>query len=259
MALDDTRLRTPPYLGIFPDDATRREVLDAIALEVEERGAGDDDPGAFTLLTRTRRALAELREPGGEDDGGHAHGILLFHAFHLRNAGETHFLATVPVCRWAVEGAGAGADSPSGFPDAAYVQLPQHLFWVREAPGERPFSLDGFFRTVRGGALFLLGVAGAGAGLPGVRVLPLPPVPVDERDSWMTETMREEGGDFRSEIPGSELEGLYEIRTAGELLKLAARLDLFVARFSGAAAPDSDSAGGAGDAVPLPVRRLVLG
>lgn len=255
MPLHDATLRTPPFLRIFPDDAARDATLDGIAREVEERGMGDDDPGAFTLLARTRQALSELREPGEGDDGGHTHGILLFHAFHLRNAGETHFLVTVPVCRWAVEGTGGGAREGDGLPDAAYVQLPQHLFWVRESLAERPLSLDGFFWTMRGDALHLLGVVDAQPGTGGIRVLPLPAVPWAEREVWMAETMRDGGDDFRSEIPGSEIEGLYEIRTAGELLKLAARLDHFLARFPDrAVASDGTAEGAAG----LPVRRLVL-
>ncbi|MDT8341207.1 MAG: hypothetical protein RQ751_06815 [Longimicrobiales bacterium] len=262
MPIQDRTLRTPPYLRIFPDDRSREEVLDEIAREVEARGEGGDDPGAFTLLERTRRALAELREPGEEDDGGHTHGVLLFHAFHLRRAGAEHLLASAPVCRWAVEGAGpegpgAAADAATGegLPAAVYVQLPQHLFWVREAPGERPLSLDGFFWTVRGDVVHVLGVVDFQPQGGGIRVLPMPGVPLAERSTWLTGTMREGGEDFQSEIPGGEMEGLYEVRTAGELLKLAARLDRFLVRFPGAAEPLDPPEPGGGALRP---RRLVL-
>ena len=261
MPLHDTTLRTPPFLRIFPDDAARNATLDEIAREVEERGMGDDDPGAFTLLTRTRQALAELREPEEADDGGHTHGVLLFHAYHLRQAGGHHLLASVPVCRWAVEGTGPDVDAPAasatggGLPPAAYVQLPQHLFWVREAPEERPLSLDGFFWTVRGEVVHVLGVVDFQPQGGGIRVLPLPGVLLAERDAWLTETMREEGADFRSEIPGSEMEGLYEVRTAGELLKLAARLDRFLSRFPGGTEPLETPAP---EGTLLRARRLIL-
>ncbi|UCC24196.1 MAG: hypothetical protein JSU98_10700 [Gemmatimonadales bacterium] len=304
MPLHDRHLRVTPLQRAFPDGATRDRLLDTIAGEVRERGLGDDDPGAFALLPTTRRALAELRDPEGDGDGGHTHAILLFHAFHVRAAGGSHLLASVPVCRWAVEGSGgegahgmdvpnpvgapgskapsgddaepAGAsgakagtgedpepsDSPGGLPSSTYVQLPQHLFWVREDPAERPLSLDGFFWTVTGETLHVLGVVDFQSGGDGIRVLPLPGVPFGEREQWLHQSMRPGGEDFRSDIPGGEMEGLYELRTAGELLKLAARLDRFVARFPDSARPgthESSPATDHGEGVGLPpYRRLEL-
>lgn len=242
MPLHDRFLRRTPFEQIFPDDESRTQTLDAIGREIEERGEGGDDPGAFALLTATRRALAELRDREAEDDGGHTHAILLFHAFHLQRAGLPHFLASVPACRWAVETTPDGGPArDAGFPAAAYVQLPQYLFWVRESPEDRPLALDGFFWTRRGGELHLLGVVDVPGGA--LRVLPLPGVPWADRETWLQETMREEGEDFRSEIPGAELEGLYEVRTAGELLKLAARLEDLLRHF-----PDGVVTGEAGEA-----------
>lgn len=263
MPLNDDRLRPPPYVRIFPDPAARDRLLDAIASEVTERGMGDEDPGAFAMLEQTGRAMAELRDPGTEDDGGPTHALLLFHAFHLRNAGGEHLLARIPVCRWAVEGRDAGGGEPTdadplGFPSAVYVQLPQHLFWVRDAGGERPLSLDGFFWTVRGDTLHLLGVMDVLSPEGGLRVLPLPGVPVRDRGTWLSLAMRESGEDFRSEIPGSELEGLYELRTAGELLKLAARLDLFTARFPDAREPIPPAEGEGDAAAGIRVHRLTI-
>lgn len=241
MPIHASYLRSTPYESLFPDREARDAVLARIGAEIEQRGEGADDPGAFALLTRTRQALGELRDPTGEDDGGHTHAVLLFHAYHLRAAGALHYLPSVPVCRWAAggserpEAAAAGERSDGaagrepGLPDAVYVQLPQHLFWVREDPVERPRSLDGFFWTVREGFLHLLGVVDFHPEGTALRVLPVPGAPLRDREVWLTERMREEGEDFASEIPGSELEGLHELRTTGELLKLAAWIDRFVA------------------------------
>lgn len=243
MSLYDQTLRTPPYLKIFPGPTVRDEALDAIAGEIRESGGGDEDPGAFALLQHTGRVLADLRDPEQGTDGGPTQALLLFHAYHLRARGAEHLLASVPVCRWAVEASEGSDEKPesggpaSGLPAAAYVQLPQHLFWVRDAAGDRPLSLDGFFWTVLGDAVHVLGVMDVLAPEGGLRVLPLPGVPLADRPLWLSERMREEGEDFRSEIPGAEMEGLYELRTAGELLKLAARLDRFMALFPDAREP----------------------
>ena len=240
MPLHDRFLRTAPYERIFPDAESREATLNDIGAEIEERGEGGDDPGAFALLTRTRKALAELRDREAKDDGGHTHAILLFHAYHLHRAGAPHFLATVPAARRAVEGAegpdqgGRTDDTPApGLPAAAYVQLPRYLFWVRESAEDRPVALDGFFRTEREGIVHLLGVADLPAAEAGLRVIPLPGVPAADAPVWLREPAREAGEDFASDIPGAELEGLYELRTAGEFLKLSAGLDDLAARSPG--------------------------
>jgi hypothetical protein len=252
MPAHDAYLRLTPYERLLPDSAFAESYFPGILAEIGRHPEAAEDPGAFALLESSRRALAELRDPDRGDEGhGTTHALLLFHAFHLHAAGVPHLLVTVPVSRWAVEGEGGdsgadgsvdgrGAPGPGpgrgegerGLAGATYVQLPQHLFWIRDDDEDQPASLDGFFWTVRGATLHLLGVAGmqGGAGA-GFRVLPLPGVPLADAPLWLRERMRESGEDFRSEMPGAELEGLYELRTTGELLKLAARIDAFVRRF----------------------------
>lgn len=276
MPIHDQYLRTTPWEHLLPDPDFPDRHFAAIQESLARHPVAEDDPGAFALLESTRRALVEIRDPDeGSEDAGHTHALLLFHAFHLHRQGLPHLLATVPVSRWAVEGEAPETGEPAGtaFPGSVYVQLPQHLFWIREDAEERPLSLDGFFWTVRGETVHVLGVGGVGVGggaAPGgFRVLPLPGVPVAEAPVWLSETMREEGEDFRSEIPGAELEGLYELRTAGELLKLASRMERFLARFpEGVEEPPSHegepgTSGGEGEqGAPVPgrprYRRLVL-
>lgn len=148
---------------------------------------------------------------------------------------------------------GAGDDLSGGLPAACYLQLPHHLFWVRETEDERPRSLDGLFWTRTGETLHLLGVVDPQAVDDGVEVLPLPGVPLADREVWLAESMREEGEDFRSSIPGAELENLYELRTAGELLKLAARIDRYRRLFPTAV----ETRPGEGDD-PRPYERIIL-
>ncbi len=271
MPAHDAYLRRTPWEALLPDPEFPERHFPAIAEGIEAHPEAGDNPGAFALLDPARRALAELRDPrGGTADAGHTHALLLFHVWHLHQAGLPHLLVTVPVSRWAVEATtepaadgaeegggapasptgGAGPGSAAGsLPDAAYVQLPQHLFWIREDAAEQPVSLDGFFRTVRGDTLHVLAVGGLhGLGGEGFRVLPLPGVPLADAPTWLGTAMREEGEDFRSEMPGAELEGLYEIRTAGELLKLVARLDRFVTRFPGGRVAGIPTARTGGDA-----------
>lgn len=280
MPAHDAYLRLTPYERLLPDPDFATSAFEGIRDDMARHPEAADDPGAFALLEGSRRALAELRDPesGGEDHGA-THALLLFHAFHLHGAGRRHLLVSVPVSRWAVEGAqdrepaGSGdvaggpsvedpADQPEeghraspgdGLPQAAYVQLPQHLFWFRDEDEGRPMSLDGFFWTVRGETVYVLGVGGLqGPAGEGFRVLPLPGVPRADAPVWLKETMRESGEDFRSDMPGADLEGLYELRTAGELLKLAARIDRFVSRFGDdrSAAGSSDESGENGGELP---------
>ena len=108
---------------------------------------------------------------------------------------------------------------------AGYAQLPQHLVWVRSDEDSPPESLDGFF-WVRSsdehlGLLLALGMRGE---RPGLSVVSLGELPLAEASEWSRLPARDGGGDFSSSIPGSDLEGLYELRSGGEALKLAARV-----------------------------------
>jgi hypothetical protein len=127
-------------------------------------------------------------------------------------------------------------------PPSSYIQLPQHLVWARTGSGP-PASVDGFFRTiVLERRMHLLPVVGMLDGRPGFTVLPLPGLPLGDAPTWATADMRQGGEDFSSEMPGADLERLYEVQTAGEVLKLLARATAWIRRF-----PDQvGTPGGAG-------------
>ncbi len=141
-------------------------------------------------------------------------------------AGRPVHLVDVHVARFLVGGpptAEAVGDPPT---PAGYAQLPRHLFWVGGGGGDDAAEpVDGFFWTVSGdGTLHLLLATGIREGRPGLGVVPLPEAPWAEADTWMAASVREAGDDFATTLPGGELEGLYSLTAAGEVLKLAARL-----------------------------------
>lgn len=221
----DAFARLTPYELSFPDLAFARRHFVAIREEAEVRGVELTDPSAFVMLAATGKALREIRGP--EDDPAliHQYGYLLYHSFHFCEAGEPLYLFQTAALRDLLEKEPETAGWTPGLePAAGYVQLPQHLVWVRAAPNTPPESLDGFFWSRvspdRFGLLLALGMR---ADRPGLSVVPLGDLPTAEAADWAHMEMREGGGDFTSTLPGSEIEGLYELRSSGEALKLAAR------------------------------------
>ncbi len=226
----DAFARFTPYELSFPDLSQARAHFDAIRSEADARKVEVRDPSAFVMLAATGQALREIRS--AEDDPAliRQYGLLLFHSFHFCEEGEALYLVEAGTLRDLLD---KDPDTSGWTPSfgetaghaAGYVQLPQHLVWVRSEDGAPPESLDGFF-WVRSGAdhcgfLLALGMRGE---RPGFSVVDFSDLPLNEACDWSSLQAREEGGDFSSSIPGSELEGLYELRSVGEVLKLASRV-----------------------------------
>lgn len=257
MPIHDEYARLTPWERALPDAGFAERHFEALEAEAGERGVPLADPGVFAMLTAGVAALEELAAPEGDAGGDEALtrlATLLFHAFHHHRAGRPLLLVRAGVVRYLVgtdPGEGEAVESEGGIPGSAYVQLPQHLVWTDAGGGERPRSIDGFFWTLPGdGTLHVLAVAGLIEERPGFTVIPLPGVPLGDAELWAVAAMRPEGDeDFSTEIPGSEMEGLFEVRTSGELLKLGARLDRYLARFPDSATvapspcPDPESEG----------------
>jgi hypothetical protein len=119
-----------------------------------------------------------------------------------------------------------GAAAPPLGERSLYVQLPQHLVWMvgGESGADHPESVDGFFLTVARGRIAVLLAVGLRPDRPGFTVVDLPIRPAGELSGWLDQAMRRDGPDFSSSMPGAELEGLVEIRMAGEAYKLVARV-----------------------------------
>lgn len=243
MPVHDDYARITPFELLLPNEGFPEERFPLIRAEATGRGGSVDAPESFLLLSETALALREIR---GEDDAParvQQHGALLYHAFHFWEEGEPLLLMDTDVVRYLV---GAGADpgewAPSLPGKAGYIQLPQHLVWVPGMEGEAPESLDGIFWSAPDGEnVTLLLVMGIRKERPGLAVVPLPTLPLAAAASWATMTVRPEGEDFSSSLPGAELEGLYEIQAGGEAVKLIMRtfwyLDVFPGRISEGAAP----------------------
>ncbi len=274
MPIHDSYLRLTPLERLLPDDDFADRHFAECRSEAQARGVSLFEPGAFAMLDAVGRAVDDLRRTEDGAEQRHQHAILLFHAFHMlaHDPPPTQLVST-GVARWLVETAGestrgreagvGGSDLSgvvalleAGRTSSRYVQLPQHLFWVRESPEDRPASLDGFFCTSDGDKVVFLGVMGITGPGQGFSVMPLPALPLTDVPIWLSETMRSEGEDFRSSIPGAELEGLYELTNAGEVLKLMARLDLYLRLFpeNRVELESVHEAAKAAAAVPIPSR-----
>ena len=62
----------------------------------------------------------------------------------------------------------------------------------------------------------------------------MPEAPAAEAAKWICTDVRESPPDFSSDLPGSELDGLYAVEAAGEVLKLLARFFAYVSAVPGA-------------------------
>jgi hypothetical protein len=226
MPLHDQYARLTPYEVAFPDP-TR---LDALAAAVDEEASRRSiDPtglDAFLGLGAVGELLAELH---GEETPRVAlleHGTLAFHALRLRRAGTPIYLLSTAAARRLVEAVPTAAPKP--VTSAGYLQLPQHLFWTSVA-GAAPESVDGAFWTVAEARLHILPVTGMRPDRPGFGTLSVPDAPIAHAADWLRATVREGGNDYGSDLPGAQLDGLYAIRSVGEILKLMARFFAHVA------------------------------
>lgn len=249
--------RQTPYELAFPDREFAEERLDRIEGDAQERGqeAALADPGRFLGLPAVAETLREIRDPQGDAQELQKHGVLLFHAFHFRRAGLPLYLLETHAVRYLVESgrgsAGDGEPPPPPQP-SSYVQLPRQLFWIRPSEEGPPEPVDGFFWSAPDGEhLSVLVAAGIRDDRPGLSVVPLPTVPLGEAGAWLDAEIREGGRDFESTLPGGELERLYSLEAAGEVLKLVARLFRYLERFPDAAR-DEAAAGESGPEGPAP-------
>jgi hypothetical protein len=252
MPIHDAYARVTPYELALPGEGFAEEHFGALAEEAAARDSDAGDPGDFAMLMAAGQALRELRGPDEDAERIREHATLLYHAYHFWRGGRPVLLLETGVVRSLVSDAAASVDAADWTPcvphASAYVQLPQHLVWVPgqsaargvgpdEGSGEGSGdggeegnrggvaeSVDGFFWTVSGGSVSFLLALGLRSDRPGFGVVALPTVPLSEATLWIREKIRPEGGDFSSDLPGAELEDLYEVRTAGEVLKLAGRV-----------------------------------
>ncbi len=223
MRFHDAYARLTPLELAFPEVEGARAWADEVFQEAAELREDPSDPGVFMTLASVGARLKQL----GSDASGPAlfeYVTLAFHFYHFERAGRPFYLVDTPAARWLVR-----TERVEGSPEpplpAAYVQLPRRLFWTRDEPPEPAEAVDGMFWTVSGsGLLHVLLVTGMWDERPGLGVAPLAAAPLMEARTWLSATLRDEGPDYASTLPGGEMEELYSFTNAGEVLKLAARL-----------------------------------
>lgn len=221
--------RVTPFELSFPEDSVAEERLRRIREEAVERGEESSlvDPGRFVALPAVAETLQKIRDPGGDAEGLQKHAVLLYHLFHFHQAGRPLYLLTMHAARYLVEaGDTEGGDVPPTPPEAAgYLQLPRHLFWVEPTEEGPPEPVDGIFWSApEGERMAVLVTAGLREDRPGFSVVPLPALPLADAPVWVDADVRETGADFESTLPGGELDRLYSLEAAGEVLKLLARV-----------------------------------
>jgi hypothetical protein len=223
----DHPLRVTPYELVFPDGEAAGELFREIREEAAGRAVDPGDSGAFLMLAQVGRILRELAGGAPPEALVPTFGPFLFQAFHFHAAGTPAYLVEMATLRYLLEADAAPGDWTGGFPSrSGYLQLPRHLVWARPGgDGAPPEALDGLFWTRSpSGIVDLLAVSGIRGDRPGFSVLPVPPLQGGEIRGWLTRAGREEGEDFATTLPGGELDRLYSVETAGELVKLAARI-----------------------------------
>lgn len=257
MPFHDAYARRTPFELAFPDPDAAADRLGRIREDARERDQADAlaEPGRFPALPAVAEVLQEIRQPGTDAEALQKHAVLLYQLFHFHEAGRPLYLVGTHVARYLVESAGPGdEEAPSGEgppppappAPAGYVQLPRQLFWVRPSEEGPPEPVDGLFWAAPDGErIATLVAAGMRGDRPGLSVVPLPAVPLDESASWLGAGIRPGGRDFESTLPGGELERLYSLEAAGEVLKLLARFFRYLERFPDAVLHD-DPAGAPG-------------
>jgi hypothetical protein len=222
MSLHDEYARVTPFEIAFPDEDFVERLIAAIDEEASSRGVDAEQVGVFVTLGSVADAVRELQGPDAPAGSAHELAALLFHVVHFSRAGRPVYLLQTAATRYLVEGAPEGDPTPPV--RSAYLQLPQHLFWMGAGTEGVPESIDGLFWFASDdGRLHVLPVTGVLPERMAFRALPLPEVPLRDAALWLDADVRESGPDFTSSLPGHDLDRLYAMETAGEVLKLVAR------------------------------------
>lgn len=225
MSLHDAYARITPWELAFDDAERASELAVSVREEAEARGVDPHDLNGFLTLGVVEAFVRGVAGAADDPAALHRFGPLAFHGVHFTEAERPLFLATTHVARYLVGGVPDGTPEPPC--QAGYLQLPQHLFWTRAAD-DAPESIDGIFWSVApSGTLHTLVVTGIRPDRPGVGAVQLPAAPLADAARWLVVEARE-GGDFETELPGAEIDALYGVETAGEVLKLLARFFAYV-------------------------------
>jgi hypothetical protein len=237
-AMTDDPERQDPYTLVFGAESMDERLFPPIAEEAEARGLPLEDPDRFLFLSSVGKLLqaiagSEPYERGSPDEERQKqalrqYGRLLFHAFHFWRDRKTRVALAEEKIRWLIDEVTAVGEWRLRPPSAAgYLRLPRNLVWAAPAPNLQPEPADGFFWVhvepeAGPGRLHVLLTLGVRPDRAGFSVVPATGV-LDDEPHWAEARGRDAGPDFETTLPGGELDTLYSIETAAELLKLASR------------------------------------
>lgn len=194
--------------------------------------AGGADPPETDAPDAEAQVVAEPDGPepdGAEPDDRDAirqYGRLLYHAFHYWRARKPTRRVDEEGLRWLLDDVTTVGEWSLNPPSSSgYLQLPRNLVWAEPAPGLTPEPVDGFFWTHvepedEPPLLHVLLVLGVRPDRAGFSVVPATGV-LDTETHWAEVDARPGGTDFETSLPGGEMDELYSIETAAEVLKLA--------------------------------------
>lgn len=234
--MTDANDRQDPYTLVFGAESMDERLFPPIAEEAEARDQPLDEPDRFLFLSSVGKLLQAIagsepyeQDAMAEEDRKEAlrqYGRLLFHAFHFWRERQTRVDLEEDRVRWLLEEVTSVGDWRLRPPArAGYLRLPRNLVWASPAPDLQPEPVDGFFwmfaepddAPARLHVLLALGVRPDRAGF---SVVPATGV-LDDEPHWAAIDARPDGTDFETTLPGGELDELYSIGTAAEVLKLA--------------------------------------
>ena len=227
MSLHDKYARLTPFEIAFPEDSAFSDLMVTIRTEAMERGLDPSNLQEFMSLTTVGKAVRDFTAEDERPGVAHRYAGLLFHGVSFVAAGSRLFLLETGATRHLIGHSASALPRPPV--SAGYLQLPQHLFWSGGTGDQRPESLDGMFWNVSGaGSLHVMVITGLLPERPGFGAFTLPEAPVADASEWLHVQVRDTGDDFSSGLEGGELDQLYSVEAAGEILKFLARFFAYV-------------------------------
>lgn len=215
--------RFTPYELVFAGTRFETEAFPAFEEEFGARGLDPQRREEFALSGSVGAALQDLVPEDAPADQVDRYLDTLFHAFHFWRGGRRLYYFEEAVVRFWVEAKPEVGDGPSrALHPALYLQWPRNLFWATVSEGSPPEPADGFFAAAReavhDGRRFtqveVLMAVGMRPGRAGFGTIAfrcgLGPARVAADAGWM----------FRSELPGSELAGIYALERLPEAARL---------------------------------------
>lgn len=226
--------RFTPYELAFAGAHLEQQAFPAALEEFEKRGLDPLNREEFVLAASVGAALQDLVPEDAPANVLDRYVDILFHAFHFWRYGRRMYCFDEAVVRYwvetrpAVSGWAARAPHP-----ALYLQWPRNLFWATVSEGAAPEPVDGFFVVTREAeqegrrftevnALMAAGLRPGRAGFGTIAFrCGLEPAGIPAEAAWM----------FRSELPGSDLAGIYALERLPEAVRLVEAAFWYLERY----------------------------